>query len=144
MFKRLMVLFAVLALLAGCSKSKDNGYSDDKTPGAAASASSAYSDDDYSKSSSPAAAAGSGNAVTVKNLAFDPAKLSTAAGTEVTWTNKDGFEHTATSGTPDKPDGKFDISLKANGTGSFKFASAGTFKYFCKIHNQMTGEVVVS
>ncbi|MEE1805921.1 cupredoxin domain-containing protein [Streptomyces sp. BE133] len=45
------------------------------------------------QSSAPAAA----NAVTIKNFAFSPAKLTVKAGTKVTWTNTDPDTHTVTS-----------------------------------------------
>lgn len=84
-------------------------------------------------------------AVTVQGAAFSPSRLEVAVGTAVTWTNKDGFGHTTTSGTPSAKDGKWDGQLSASGgTFSFTFAQAGTFAYFCQIHGgAMTAQVVV-
>ena len=97
-------------------------------------------------------------AVTVQHVAFDPPVLEVAVGTEVTWTNRDAeVVHTATSGipgdkgvpgldnaTPPKPDGVFDGEMDGDGASfSFTFEEAGTYEYFCRVHQSMTGEIVV-
>ena len=98
------------------------------------------------------------NAVTVEHVAFSPASLEVEAGTEVTWTNRDAqVVHTATSGipgdkgvpgldnaTPPEPDGLFDGEMDgADATYSFTFEEPGTYAYFCRVHQSMTGEIVV-
>lgn len=98
------------------------------------------------------------NEVTVENIAFAPATLEVDAGTEVTWTNADAnVVHTATSGlpgdkgvpgldngTPPKPDGVFDGEMDgADASFSFTFDEPGTYAYFCRVHQSMTGEIVV-
>jgi plastocyanin len=88
---------------------------------------------------------GAGNAVTASGFTFKPSPLEVKTGAAVTWTNKDQILHTVTSGVPATPDGKFTGSMDGAGkTFSFTFDQAGTYKYFCERHNQMTGEVVVS
>jgi plastocyanin len=89
-----------------------------------------------------AGAAGDG-AVTVEGSAFRPASIEVKAGGKVTWTNKDGFAHTTTSGKPGAKDGKWEGQLPAGGTFSFTFAQAGSFDFFCAIHTSMTGKVTV-
>lgn len=99
-----------------------------------------------------------GSTVTVEHVAFSPATVEVDAGTKVTWTNRDAdVVHTATSGTPgDKgvpgmddgtppqPDGVFDGEMDGAGaTFSFTFDEAGTYAYFCRVHQSMTGEIVV-
>ena len=76
---------------------------------------------------------------------FQPDEAKVDVGGEVTWTNTDAASHTVTSGDPSGgPDGKFDSSLFAAGkTFTFKFADAGTYKYFCQVHPWMTGIVTV-
>lgn len=88
---------------------------------------------------------GTTNQVVMQNSAFVPANLSVPAGTTVTWTNKDSYEHTVTSGTPNAPDGKFDSGTMASGkTFSYKFDTKGTFSYYCKVHPEvMLGTIVV-
>ena len=86
-----------------------------------------------------------GDAVLVQGFRFQPSELTVAVGTTVTWTNEDDIRHTATSGTPGAPDGMFAVSLDGKGsTGSFTFAEAGTYSYFCEVHNSMLGTVVVT
>lgn len=99
------------------------------------------------------------NAVTVEHVAFAPASLEVDAGTEVTWTNRDAnVVHTATSGIPGdkgvpgldngtkpKPDGLFDGEMDgADASYSFTFDEPGTYAYFCRVHQSMTGEIVVN
>jgi plastocyanin len=93
----------------------------------------------------PAPAAGGGASVTneMSGFAFTKATLDIAKGTTVTWTNKDSTAHTVSSGTPPTKDGKFDGQVAAGGTFSFTFNDVGTFKYFCAIHNSMTGTITV-
>ena len=80
------------------------------------------------------------NEVFIQGMAFNPGTLTVAAGTTVTWTNKDAVTHTVTSTT-----NLFDSgSLGTNGTFSHTFATAGTYSYFCKIHTYMTGSVTVN
>lgn len=102
--------------------------------------------------------ASSAVAVTVEHIAFAPATLEVDAGTEVTWTNRDAdVVHTATSGIPGdagvpgldnavpaEPDGTFDGDMNgADASFSFTFDEPGTYAYFCRVHQSMTGEIVV-
>lgn len=86
------------------------------------------------------------NQVEIRNIAFRPAQVTVAAGTVVTWTNKEDLPHTVTAGKPDDaPSGEFDAPLETNGsTFTFSFSKAGTFAYYCKVHPQMTGTVTVT
>ena len=90
--------------------------------------------------SAPAAAASVN--IDVQGFKFAP-NTDVAAGTKVTWTNKDSVGHTVTSGTRPNKDGKFDGQLDANGTFSFTFVAAGTYKYFCTVHSTMSGTITV-
>ena len=76
---------------------------------------------------------------------YDPYVITTNVGQQVVWRNYDLQRHTVTSGTPDAPMPEmFD-------SGSFKtyeyfrhtFDEAGTYNYFCTIHQWMQGIVVV-
>jgi hypothetical protein len=56
----------------------------------------------------------------------------------VTWTNRDSVAHTATRGTA------FDSGLIEQGESySLTFVRAGTYRYVCTPHPNMTGTVVV-
>jgi len=83
--------------------------------------------------------------VTVRTFMFDPSPLHVTRGTTVMWSNQDRIDHTVTSGTPNDPNGMFDGSLpRAGATFTFRFDKPGTYPYFCRIHNVMRGEIVVS
>ena len=99
------------------------------------------------KSSSPTNTPPSGpgaNEVWMQNTAFNPQSITVSVGTKITWTNKDGFAHTVTSGTPSNQTNYFDSgNIPAGGTFSFTFDSAGTIQYFCKIHPTVMQATVI-
>jgi plastocyanin len=96
------------------------------------------------KSTPPSAAApvGSGNAVTIANFAFSPAKLTVKAGTKVTWTNQDSTTHNvASTNGPGLNAGVTKTFSSGNmgqaATFSFTFTKPGTYYYECTIHATM-------
>ena len=77
--------------------------------------------------------------VKIDNFSFGPGTLTVPVGTTVTWTNRDDVPHTVVS-----TEGVF--KSKVLGTDeqfSFTFSKAGSYPYFCSIHPNMTGRVVV-
>jgi plastocyanin len=88
-----------------------------------------------------AAEAGSGErSVVIEDFAFSPDPLRIEAGTTVTFSNRDDFDHTATA-----EDGSFDSrTLAKDAAFEHTFDAPGTYPYLCSIHNSMTGSVVVS
>lgn len=125
-FKRLpaissIILFLLIFITAGCSKSSSSYNNNPVTPPTGS------------------------NQVNMQNTSYSPQSLTISKGTTVTWTNKDPYNHTVTSGTPGHPSGLFDSgNIAANGTYSYTFNSTGTFSYYCKIHlASMTGTIVV-
>ncbi len=95
--------------------------------------------------SSPGGASGTqntkaaGSAVSIKDFAFDPATLDVSKGATVKWTNNDQAPHQIYS-----DDGSIKGSVMNLGdTFTFTFKKAGTVSYFCNLHKQMTGKVVV-
>jgi plastocyanin len=71
--------------------------------------------------------------------------LTVPVGTTVTWTNLDLIDHTATeylNGFP-KPDGRFDLELAPEATGSYTFDEAGTYEVGCVPHPAMQMLVIV-
>ena len=83
-------------------------------------------------------------AIKVDIINFELLDLAVAAGTTVTWVNKDPVTHTSTSGTPVDPTGVWNSAfLTVDESFSFTFNEVGTFPYFCDIHNSMTGTVTV-
>jgi plastocyanin len=80
------------------------------------------------------------NGVNIENFEFNPNILTVPVGTKVTWKNLDGATHTATSRS-----GVFNTgNLSRNQEGAHIFDKAGSFDYFCQIHPNMTGTIVVS
>jgi plastocyanin len=77
------------------------------------------------------------------SFAFDPPSVTVAKGGIVTWTNAGGTTHTVTSGAPDKPTNIFNHAIENGKTFSVTFNDAGTFDYFCSIHQTMHGTVIV-
>ncbi len=122
-----MVAFARTALLIGLS-SFVVGCGPSGSPAPAAPTASA------------APAAGAVASIDIQGFAFKPATLEIAKGTTVTWTNRDGTNHTVTA-----TDKKFDSGARANGASfSFSFSDAGRFTYMCAIHGaSMSGTIVV-
>jgi plastocyanin len=80
------------------------------------------------------------NEVFIQDMAFNPATITVTAGTTIKWTNKDGYAHTVTSDNNLFNSG----NIGTNGTFSFTFATAGTYKYHCAIHASMTANVIVN
>lgn len=67
---------------------------------------------------------------------YSPVTLTVPVGTKVTWTNKDGNPHTVTSGL-------FDSYLGYGQSFSYTFTDRGTYNYYCKPHDEMSGKVIV-
>jgi plastocyanin len=102
----------------------------------------ACGDDSGSSDSSSDTTGGGGSCpsdVCMDGTAFVPDSITVSVGDEVTWTNIDGIDHTATA-----DDGSFDSETLADGEDfSFTFDEAGEFAFHCEIHSNMTGTVVV-
>jgi plastocyanin len=77
--------------------------------------------------------------VKIDNFSFGPTAITVAAGTTVTWTNRDDIPHTVVS------DDKIFKSkvLDTDEKFSYTFAKPGTYPYFCSVHPKMTGKVIV-
>src|SRR5687768_8452678 len=82
--------------------------------------------------------------------AYAPNPINANVGDTVTWTNKDSTPHTVTSGTGGQPDGKFDSSpgfnplMAPQQTFSHTFEEAGEFPYYCGLHPNMVGTVIIA
>lgn len=90
---------------------------------------------------SPLAGGGSSaGEVHIDNFSFTPGSLAVAAGTKVTWTNKDDVPHTVTSTKKKFASPPLDTGEKF----TYSFTASGEYPYYCTIHPTMTGKVVVS
>jgi plastocyanin len=86
----------------------------------------------------PGAAQAADREVKIDNFTFGPQKLTVKVGDTVTWINEDDIPHTMVS------IGRFrSAALDTNEKFSFTFTKAGTFQYFCGLHPQMQGTIVV-
>jgi len=88
------------------------------------------------------------NEVIIKDLRFNPPKLTVTAGTTVTWRNEDQTAHTVTSDLNDTASAPAAAKFKSkilNPGDSFthSFDAPGSYKYHCDIHPYLKGEVVV-
>ncbi len=119
-----LAVFLIPLIVAGC-KDTSTGYNNNSSTG--------------STTTPPA------NEVWMQNTAFNPKNKTISAGTEITWVNKDSFNHTVASGTPGNPDGLFNSGvIGPGGTYTHKFNNSGTFNYYCSIHQDiMTGTLIV-
>src|ERR1700733_5127532 len=79
------------------------------------------------------------------DMSFDPDPVFIQPGDTVQWTWGSDF-HSVTSGPPGQPDGMFDTDIQERPfMFSFTFPNAGSFAYFCLVHEPvMVGTVVVS
>lgn len=81
-----------------------------------------------------------GTTVDIKDFAFDPANVTIAKGSMVTWIQKDSVVHTVTGDGND-----LDSPILSQGqTYNFTFNETGTFEYQCHIHPNMKGKVIVT
>ena len=81
-----------------------------------------------------------GLGVTIKDFEYRPDPIEVSPGDEVTWTNKDTAQHSATA----EGKGDFDTGLLEKGQkGTVPFNEEGTFAYICTVHPDMKGEVIV-
>lgn len=87
------------------------------------------------------------NSATLGDKAYVPNPAEVKVGESVTWTNDDSQIHTATSGAVGAEDSGsvFDSGiLSPKATFDFTFDTAGEYDYYCTLHPQMFGKVVVS
>ena len=77
--------------------------------------------------------------VDIRDFSFSPRTVEIRVGDTLRWTNRDSVAHTATA-----RNGSFDTGMLAEGeSGSIRFTAAGTYRYLCTPHPDMTGTVVV-
>lgn len=77
--------------------------------------------------------------IEIKDFAFGPRTLTIAAGTTVTWRNRDAEPHTVRGADELVRSG----ALDQDEAYSVTFAKPGTYRYGCSIHPQMAGTIIV-
>ena len=103
-----------------------------------------------------ATSAPTGPVINLSSLTFNPSTTSVKVGESVTWRNDEPITHTVTSGrfmgidkttglrSSQQPDGMFNAKLDGKGkTFSFTFTKAGTYTYYCDIHQGMNATITV-
>ena len=80
-------------------------------------------------------------AIVIDNFVFTPATITVAAGTRVTWTNRDDIPHSIVG--PGQPPGFKSLALDTEESFAHVFDRPGTYAYFCGLHPHMKGTVVV-
>jgi plastocyanin len=79
--------------------------------------------------------------ITIDNFTFNAAAIEVAAGTRITWTNRDDIPHTVTAS--EDPRHTRSPALDTGDTYTRVFATPGIFHYFCSLHPRMQGSVIV-
>ena len=77
--------------------------------------------------------------ITIDNFTFKTPELTVAAGTVVTWVNRDDMPHTVVGARKEFASPVLDTDQRF----SFTFTTPGTYEYYCSIHPRMTGRVIV-
>lgn len=78
--------------------------------------------------------------IEISGFAFNPSTITIPRGTSITWTNKDGAEHTIVS---DDGNEMSSDSIAQGETYAHTFSNPGTYSYHCGIHPSMKGKVIV-
>jgi plastocyanin len=78
--------------------------------------------------------------IDIKEFMFGPKDMTVAVGTKVTWVNDDQIPHTVAETHKVFRSG----ALDTNDTFSYVFNTPGEFEYFCALHPQMIGKIMVS
>jgi len=84
--------------------------------------------------------------------AYEPNPIEINTGDTITWVNDDRTPHTATSGSPESgstgtfggTDDSPEIMGPEGDTQSYTFDEAGEFEYYCTLHPNMVGTVIVT
>ncbi len=151
--KRKLLLVTVMSLLslflAACGQSRTDSSASTEAQSPPAPTVSRNSNTEMSKMEMPAKpspgagkempTSSSANQVVVENFSFQPGTLTIKAGTTVTWVNHDDEPHTVKENNKTFKSGTLDTDAKF----SYKFASPGTYSYFCSLHPRMTGQIIV-
>jgi plastocyanin len=137
----LALLAACIILVAGCTQSQAPAQSATATATPVDQVTATYT---YTLVKTPTTTpvSVSDNTIILKDMAFSPDTITVKAGSIVRWVNKDSVTHSVVF----SKDSKINPSgVLRNGEGfSVRFYDAGTFPYYCGLHPEMTGTVIVT
>jgi plastocyanin len=77
--------------------------------------------------------------INMAKVAYAPAQVSAHVGDTIEWTNDDIVAHTANA-----RNGAWDLMVQPKGKATIMLNSAGTIEYYCRLHPNMVGSVMVS
>jgi plastocyanin len=77
--------------------------------------------------------------IDIKDFMFAPTDLHIAIGTKVTWVNDDQVPHTVM----ETHKAFHSAALDTQDSFTYQFDNSGTFEYFCALHPQMIGKIIV-
>jgi len=77
--------------------------------------------------------------VTIDKLVFTPVEVNAKVGDTIEWVNKDALVHTATA-----TNGDWNVSIPGNQRGEVVLKKPGAADYYCKLHPNMKGRIVVA
>ena len=132
MTRRLLIPLAMLLAVAALAVAGCGGDDDNSGSGAAGSDTQAQQ------------GGGGTPKVSMKDIQFVPQTITAKVGQKITWTNDDSVAHTVTKTKDFKGAGPASDTVDPGGTYSFTPKRAGTIPYFCEIHQNQTGTIVVS
>jgi plastocyanin len=78
--------------------------------------------------------------IEIKDYQYIPVNLTVPVGTKVTWINRDEVPHTVTE--VNKTFGS--AALDTDDSFSTTFSGPGIYKYYCRLHPNMTGTITVT
>jgi len=76
--------------------------------------------------------------VVIDKVVFQQVETHAKVGDTIEWVNKDLFTHTSTSRDP-----QWDLTIEPGQSAKAVMTHAGTFDYFCRLHPNMTGRVII-
>lgn len=139
----ILIFFIFSILAAGCSGNQQPA----QTPAMTVTTSPAGTPPQFMPTSVPtplSQASVSDNTVTIKDFAFKPKSMTVSTGAIVRWENMDSSPHrimfTDTTG---RDTGIESSVLSPSQSFSRKFDAPGTYPYYCTIHPEMKGTVIV-
>lgn len=139
--KKIIIIVIALIFIGGAGFAWERSRSDDDS-GTSNQTAQPRPEEDETEPTEPDQA-GDMVEVDIQDFAFQPASLTIAAGTTVTWTNQDDAQHDIT---PDEEGAGFARSqlLSKGESYSFTFDTPGTYTYHCTPHPNMTGTITVT
>ncbi len=83
--------------------------------------------------------------IKISNMTFSPQSTTVTAGTTVRWVNDDSTEHAiATEDGAGAPESFDSANIPKGAAYTLKLSKPGTYKYYCKFHPNMKGEIIVN